>query len=93
MRLDNSTNRAVRVVYTLMSTFVYNIWVLANIVFAGSLRVELKGRASSCLRWRIILESKLSSPTSLPKPTCGTTVLGSSGRPEDRLEHTQKSGG
>ena len=37
-----STNRAVRVVYTLMSTFVYNIWVLANIVFAGSLRVELK---------------------------------------------------
>ncbi|XHH10039.1 MAG: transposase [Candidatus Bathyarchaeia archaeon] len=42
-----STNRTVRVVYTLMSTFVYNVWVLANVVFAKMLRVELK---RSCVK-------------------------------------------
>jgi hypothetical protein len=27
------------------------------------------------LKWRIILEEKLNSPTNLPKITCGTTVI------------------
>ena len=35
-----SINRTVRIVYTLLSTFVYNIWVLANVVFAGVLEVD-----------------------------------------------------
>ena len=37
-----STNLTVRVVYTLLSTFLYNIWVLANVVFARKRGIELK---------------------------------------------------
>ncbi len=37
-----SVNPTVRVVYTLLSTFVYNIWVYANAVCAKLLRTEFK---------------------------------------------------
>jgi hypothetical protein len=35
-----STNSTVRVVYTLLSTFVYNVWVYANVVFVKMLHVD-----------------------------------------------------
>jgi putative transposase len=37
-----SKSYTVRVVYIMLSTFLYNIWVLANLVFARRLGVELK---------------------------------------------------
>lgn len=54
-----STNRTVRVVYTMMSTFMYNIWVLANVAFADNLRVELRrpcfklSEMAHYFRWQI----------------------------------------
>jgi len=37
-----SSNLTVRVVYMMLSTFLYNIWVLGNVVFARKLGVELE---------------------------------------------------
>jgi hypothetical protein len=37
-----SKNYTVRVAYIMLSTFLYNIWVLANVALARKLHIELK---------------------------------------------------
>jgi len=37
-----SKNYTVRAVYTMLSTFLYNIWVLANVTLSRKLRIEFK---------------------------------------------------
>jgi len=63
-----SPNYAVRVVYVMLSTFLYNIWVYANVILARKLRMELKKPRIKLSQLAHYFRRQIEQPCSLPKP-------------------------